>query len=272
MVEQDVYDRIKTLADGRVYPTIPTENTQLPFLVYTITATEPQTHTLGASGLTRANIDIDCWAINLETTLEILSQAKTTLHLYRGGNIQGCFLSTQSTTQEEFGFHGQQSYSAWVEIGANYATTEALAQNSIFPPRLTIIEDWTTSFEVYGTPDELAVFKYVDYRNKPHRTTKKPGWVNPYTSHKGKRWEQVWELPINATSWELPTNYADSIRPHDNRPFELNPSLNLRTTWKPKSFRIGAKYGNIWLLSSEAIRYLPNKINNTYGIGFGTPR
>jgi hypothetical protein len=114
MVEQDVYDRIKTLADGRVYPTIPTENTQLPFLVYTITTSGKQVHIEGDSGLVNCTVDIDCWTINLDEALSILNQVLSALHVYRGGNIQGCFLQNQSTTQEEFGFHGQQTYSIWV--------------------------------------------------------------------------------------------------------------------------------------------------------------
>jgi hypothetical protein len=114
MVEQDVYSRIKTLADGRVYPTIPTENSQLPLVVYTVTSTEPQINTQGSSNLIQGTLDVDVWGIDLDTVLGILGECNTALHLYRSDSVQGCFLKSQSTTQEETGFHGIQSYTIWV--------------------------------------------------------------------------------------------------------------------------------------------------------------
>jgi hypothetical protein len=175
-------------------------------------------------------------------------------------------LTTRNLAIEEDGFHETQSFTVWADIGATFAEVEALAQHGIYAPRLTLITDWTTHFETFSEPDQLGVFKYVDYRNKPHRR-------NPYTPHKGKRWELVFELPPTSTSWTFPTNYADSIRPHDNGPYIMNPTRNLRNSINPKSFRIGAKYGNHWLLSSETIRFLPNPNNpTTTKLGFGTPR
>jgi hypothetical protein len=304
MIEQIVYQRLSNFAGltaligPKLYPTTPTENTQLPFLVFTATAANPELHTGGTAGLTNYNLEIDAYGVNLDTVLAILAQVKAALHAYRGGNIQGSFLQTQQTQQEEYGYHGQAIYSVWVSQASVQATigdsSIVLAQacdniltldydglklngkpiaGGLHPPRLTLIEDWTTHFERFSEPDQLGVFKYVDYRNKPHRTTTKLGWANPYTPHKGKRWELVFELPPTSTSWTFPTNYADSIRPHDNGPYIMNPTRNLRNSINPKSFRIGAKYGNLWLLSSETIRFLPNKLNpNTTKLGFGTPR
>jgi hypothetical protein len=271
-IEAAIYQRLGTftpltdLIGPKLYPTVPTENTQLPFVVYTISSSEPQLTTTAPSNLTRYALELDIWGINLDDVLAITEQTKAALHGYRGGMFQGIFLTTRNLAIEEDGFHETQSFTVWADIGATFAEVEALAQHGIYAPRLTLITDWTTHFETFSEPDQLGVFKYVDYRNKPHRR-------NPYTPHKGKRWELVFELPPTSTSWTFPTNYADSIRPHDNGPYIMNPTRNLRNSINPKSFRIGAKYGNHWLLSSETIRFLPNPNNpTTTKLGFGTPR
>lgn len=117
--ESEIYSRLSTftpltnLVDDRIYPTVPTENTQLPFLVYQITGSVPQLHTQGASSVTNYALDVNTFAPNLDTVLGVLNQTKAALHCYRTDTIQGSFLTTQTTAQEEDGHHGQQSYSVW---------------------------------------------------------------------------------------------------------------------------------------------------------------
>lgn len=118
-MESTIYARLKDFAalnavvGNRIYPTTPTEDTTAPFVVYTITGSEPQVHTQGVSNLSRYTLDIDAWAIDLDATLEALDATRQAFHGYRGGTIQGSFLTSQQTQPEEDGFHGQQSFNVW---------------------------------------------------------------------------------------------------------------------------------------------------------------
>lgn len=121
MIEQTIYERLSTyaaltaLVGTKIYPTTPTENTQLPFVVYTITSRTPTLHTQGDAGLTNYGLDLDVYGINLDTVLAILTQTTNALHCYRSTDtkIQGSFLTTQATQQEEYGYHGAQSFTVW---------------------------------------------------------------------------------------------------------------------------------------------------------------
>jgi len=88
MIENTVYARLSTfpaltaVVGTRVYPTVPTEDTATPFVVFTVTGSEPPLHTNGVS------VEIDAWGINLDTTLKVLDATKAALHGYRGGQIR----------------------------------------------------------------------------------------------------------------------------------------------------------------------------------------
>lgn len=120
-IEATIYSRLSTyapltaLVGTAIYPTTPTENTPLPFLTYTVTGKTPTLHTQGASGLTNYTLDLDVYGINLDTVLSIMTQTNAALHCYRTDtlSIQGSFLTTQATQQEEYGFHGSQSFTVW---------------------------------------------------------------------------------------------------------------------------------------------------------------
>lgn len=121
MIEQAIYQRLSTyaaltaLVGTNIYPTTPTEQTQLPFLVYTVTGAEPNVTTQGSAGLTRYTVDLDLYGNNLDTVLAILTQTTNALHCYRTDTltVQGSFLTTQATQQEEYGFHGSQTFTVW---------------------------------------------------------------------------------------------------------------------------------------------------------------
>ena len=126
-IETTVYDLLTSsndltdLVGTAIYPTVPTTDTDhRPILIYTVVNAEPQTHTQGVSGLTNYTVQIDCWSFNLDTTTAILAAVKATIHGYRGGAVQGAFLTTQSTIQEEAGYHGTASYTVWSD-GADVA-------------------------------------------------------------------------------------------------------------------------------------------------------
>jgi len=121
MIEATIYDRLSTyagltaLVGTGIYPTTPTENTQLPFVVYTVTSRTPTLHTQGDAGLNNYSVDLDTYGINLDTVLSILTQTNAALHCYRNDTltVQGSFLTTQATQQEEYGYHGSQLFTVW---------------------------------------------------------------------------------------------------------------------------------------------------------------
>lgn len=120
MIENTIYDRLSNtsaltnIVGTSIYPTTPTENTQLPFLVYTVTSSSPELHLNGDSGLGNYTVQIDAYAINLDTVQQIMAATKAALHTHRAVPVQGVFLTEQATQQEEYGFHGLQTFTAWV--------------------------------------------------------------------------------------------------------------------------------------------------------------
>lgn len=120
MIENTIYARLKEFApliavvEDRIFPTVPTEDVgNAAFIVYTITGSEPQVHTQGVSSLTRYSLDVDAWGLTLNTIQQALAATKEALHGYRGGAIQGSFLTSQQTQPEEDGFHGTQTFDVW---------------------------------------------------------------------------------------------------------------------------------------------------------------
>ena len=287
----NVYSRlndasITATVSNRIYPTDPQRGTDWPFLVYRVTNTNPVTSLAGISGLTSYTVQIDVWAKTLATLDSLANAIIGRLHCYRGGNVMGSFLSEQSNEQlsddtEGDIYHTAQTFDVWcttanvqatadstgvVQTGNNSASLSACSNTltvdcsglkyngkpvSIFAPKLTLITDWTVHFTTSPNPERLGVFKYVKYRSKPHRKFTTHG----YTPHKGKRYEQVWELSNTATSWTFPTSYANSIRPHDNDPWILSPLTNLRASRRAKQFKLAAMHGGQWHLSPLTLRF-----------------
>lgn len=122
MIEANIYARLSTftaltdLIGQKLYPTTPTENTQLPFVVYNISSTEPQLTTTAPSNLTNYTVDVDIWGINLDDALAIADQTKAALHGYRGGVFQGVFMTGRTLSIEEDGYHESQTYTVWATV------------------------------------------------------------------------------------------------------------------------------------------------------------
>jgi len=112
--ESVIYDRIKNLASGRVYPTVSTENTQLPMIIYTVSQSKPEINLQSDSNLTVATIEIDFFSVDIDTILVLMDECKALLHCFRGNSIQGCFLQNAITNPEEYGFSGNQQYLVYI--------------------------------------------------------------------------------------------------------------------------------------------------------------
>src|SRR5262245_29891778 len=118
MLEEVIYTRLSedaTLAGyvgDRIYPTEPSENTQLPFVVYTVSAAEPNLTMSGASSLTKYTVDVDVWAETAAVVLNVMGAVKNLMHVWIGSSLKS-FLGTQGTDQQDIGYHGNQSYNVW---------------------------------------------------------------------------------------------------------------------------------------------------------------
>lgn len=64
MIEQRVYERIKTLAGGRVFPGVAPEGTPAPYATYQLTGGDRDWTLSGPSGSRRASVQVTAWAQN----------------------------------------------------------------------------------------------------------------------------------------------------------------------------------------------------------------
>jgi hypothetical protein len=131
MIEPDVYTRLQdsisglvggtgggfssgfssgfqTPSPGRVYPVTPTENTELPFVVYSRTGTTPALTLQGLSGLTTYTVSIDAYALTFEESLTISEAIENAFSGWRAGEIQLANVTTGAGVALELGF--QQSH------------------------------------------------------------------------------------------------------------------------------------------------------------------
>lgn len=110
---QSIYDRIKDVTPN-VYPDYPAENTSLPYVVYRVTSTEPTLSLSGPTALSKFTVQIDTHAETFAGVAQLQADINTQLQGYRGGSVQGCFLSTQSAEEtDDESFQGVQVFSVW---------------------------------------------------------------------------------------------------------------------------------------------------------------
>ena len=124
MITDSIYTRLSTdstlstLVGSRIYPTTPDENTTLPFLVYSLSSSEPQLTTDSASTVTKFAVDIDVYDRTQSSVAIILAQLTTLLQGWRGGNVQGSFRQTESIDaisppDGDPVYQGSHTYSVW---------------------------------------------------------------------------------------------------------------------------------------------------------------
>lgn len=104
---------LAALVGTRIYPTTPTTNTQLPYVVYSVTGADTDVTTTGPIGLTKYGVDLDSYAVNLDTALNVLKAGANALVGGVGGYIQGVFPGDRSTAKEDVGYHATQSFTVW---------------------------------------------------------------------------------------------------------------------------------------------------------------
>jgi hypothetical protein len=176
MIEQAIKDRLSAVAglaalvQSRIFPTTPPENAQLPMVIYRVSQSEPVRHLTGASSLSRHVVEADCWAINADTALQVATQVRAALHSYRGGSIQGSFLQTQLTEEEELGYHALLTFDVWADNTAsalagtvagqdytfgNLTANNATVNNQITAPTVRVGVAGDANLVVRGSPGPL---------------------------------------------------------------------------------------------------------------------
>ena len=132
-IEQSIYQRLSSftaltdLVGTKIFPNVPTDNSQIPAVTYRIVSAEPQLTTAGSADLTKYLLQIDVWAFNLDTTMSAMGAVKNALHMYQGGNIHRAFLNSQNTEQAEDGYNGVLQFTVWGTTANVTATTTANA-------------------------------------------------------------------------------------------------------------------------------------------------
>ncbi|MBN9520852.1 collagen-like protein [bacterium] len=132
-IEEVVYSRLTsddTLVGMVAYirPTEPAENDDArPELVYTITSDEVELYLSGESStLHKYGLQIDCWATDLNSALNVLARAKIVLDGWRGGTVSWCKYESQSDAYSDPGFVATHTYTLW----ANTANVVALPDST----------------------------------------------------------------------------------------------------------------------------------------------
>lgn len=120
MIENIVYSRLAntsaltSLVSSRIYPDVPTDNTQLPFVAFRVSSANPMVSMGGDSGLTSYTVEIDAYAVDLDEVQAIQSAVRTTLHCWSSFEVAGSFLVGATNQVEEYGYYSQATYNVWV--------------------------------------------------------------------------------------------------------------------------------------------------------------
>lgn len=81
MIDVAVYDRIKTLADGRVYFLQIPEKSVLPAIAYTVISSAEEYSGDGHDGMSQYRIQIDVWSDNRAEGRALMAQIKTAMRM-----------------------------------------------------------------------------------------------------------------------------------------------------------------------------------------------
>lgn len=119
MVDALLYDRLITDAAitslvADINPVHPEADSGLPSLYYTLLGVEDQLSLSGPTGVKKYNYAVDVVHIDPTVIDTILTAVYDRLKTWATPVVQGCFLDSQVTVQEDDGYHGQQSYSLWI--------------------------------------------------------------------------------------------------------------------------------------------------------------
>lgn len=125
-IEQTIFSRlndssITSYTSTRIYNCDPLTDTDFPFVVYTITATEPDVVLGKATGNTTYQVSVDIWCKSVVDRRAIEQAVKGRLHVYTGSGVQLSRLQSEQaevigTHEEGDVYHGTQVYQVMAQV------------------------------------------------------------------------------------------------------------------------------------------------------------
>ena len=134
MVQSEIFDRLSTLigtdVGNRIYPTTATENTAVPFAVYTVTGTESIWTLAGPTGARWHTFTVDLFGIDQQTVLAIADNVINGLDGWESDVVRLCELQDANSQPLEFGHSysctfrilAQESSALLLETGGDIVT------------------------------------------------------------------------------------------------------------------------------------------------------
>lgn len=89
LVERAIYERLKTLAGGKVYVAAAPENAVAPFIVFQRVIGERWKALAGSTGQANANMQIDCYATSYYAAKALAIEVEELLDSYAGNVYYG---------------------------------------------------------------------------------------------------------------------------------------------------------------------------------------
>lgn len=94
---------------ARVYPVVPTQDTEVPFVLYTVSGADPVWTLNGPTGFYSYSFSVECFAVTFAHVLTIADAVRHSLDGWTDSTVRYCKLDSQST-QEVSGTGGEPAY------------------------------------------------------------------------------------------------------------------------------------------------------------------
>lgn len=115
-VEIALYDRLSSLADGRVYPTIMPHGATVPTIIYTMISADRMRSLAGATALINAVIQVDAWDRTYGGAKALAAQIRAALDPYGADMRVGGISENADFFESETGlYRSSADYSIWAE-------------------------------------------------------------------------------------------------------------------------------------------------------------
>lgn len=79
MVENDIFDALKSIVSNRCYPMQMPQGSALPAIVYSRVASNPQNRLQGGASIDQVRIQVDIYATTYKQTKDLATQVRTAM-------------------------------------------------------------------------------------------------------------------------------------------------------------------------------------------------
>src|SRR5579883_2128601 len=119
-IEESIYSALTSasavtalVSTNNIFPErVPDQTQALPWVMYTLSHTEPVGNIHGETGLLKVEFDVDCLAYDHNTRFSLAEAIRTTLDCYAGNQIQRCFWTGTDPAHYNEGFGASVRFSA----------------------------------------------------------------------------------------------------------------------------------------------------------------